>query len=59
MVAHTEGYGSCGSLNENGSHRLMYLNAWLPEWHCLRRIRMVRRCGLVGGIMSLEGDFGV
>jgi hypothetical protein len=41
----------CGGLNMHGPHRLRYLNACLVirEWYCLRRIRRLRRCGLVGG----------
>jgi hypothetical protein len=37
----------CGGLKRNGSHRLMCVNAWLIG------SSTIRRCGLVGGSLSL------
>jgi hypothetical protein len=43
-------WGNSDGLNRNGSHSLMCLNAW-PI-----RSGTVRRCGLVGGSVSLWGQ---
>lgn len=33
---------NCDGLSEDGSHRLTYLNPWLPSWwNCLGKIRGV------------------
>jgi hypothetical protein len=43
----------CGGLNRNGLHRLIDLNAW--SLGC----GTIRKCGLVGGSVSLGKEFEV
>lgn len=43
-------------LNENGHHRLIDLSAWSPGVALFERLR---RCGLVGGSLSLGAGFEV
>lgn len=45
----------CDGLNENGPHRLTYLNAWFLVGECLIRIS----CGLAGGSAFTEGGLGL
>jgi hypothetical protein len=41
----------CEGLKENGLHRLVCLGAWTPVDGTV--LRSIRRCGLVGGGVSL------
>lgn len=45
-------YPLCCGLNENGLHKLLRLNVWST-------LGRIERCGLVGGGMSLGGNFEV
>jgi hypothetical protein len=45
------------TLNKNNPHRLIYLV--IRRWQYLRRISRIRRCGLVGGGVSLGLGFEV
>jgi hypothetical protein len=40
---------SCDGLDKNVSPRLMFECFFTKKWNCLRRIKRIRRCGLVGG----------
>jgi hypothetical protein len=40
---------SCGGLDKNVSPRLMFECLFTKKWNCLRRIKRIRRCGLVRG----------
>ena len=46
---------SCGCLNENSPHGLIYLKMVASWWNCVVRMR---RCGYVGGSEILGMDCG-
>ena len=48
---------SCGSLNENGSHKLRYLNVFFSQ--LVDYLGRAKRCGLVGKCVSLGIRFEV
>ena len=47
----------CSGLEKNDSNRVIYVNSFSSgEWHYLRKIRRIRRCGLAGGRVGLVGE---